>query len=253
MIAVDLEKKNNVYISPTTSANSAFEELYIALRKKEERIYNDDELKLLPQINSSHPHSNEWQVRKKSTEKLLKYLEAKKTALKILEVGCGNGWLSNQLSTIKEATVIGLDINLTELQQAARVFKNLNLSFVYGDLRSGLFISDKFDIIVFAASIQYFPFVDEILNCAMQNLKPGGEIHILDSHFYKKNKINQARERTYEYYAALGFPEMADHYFHHGIYELKPYDHKKLFNPLSFKNRIIKNRNSFAWICITKS
>jgi ubiquinone/menaquinone biosynthesis C-methylase UbiE len=67
-------------------------------------------------------------------------------------VGC-----RHRLSSISRK-ITGLDINFTEIQQAARVFNGCQkIKFVYGDLRSGILYGRQFDIIVFAASIQYFP------------------------------------------------------------------------------------------------
>ena len=43
-----------------------FEKLYISLRKKEGRIfYNEEEIVKLPVIFSSHPLYKEWKIRKR--------------------------------------------------------------------------------------------------------------------------------------------------------------------------------------------
>jgi protein-L-isoaspartate O-methyltransferase len=47
-----------------------------------------------------HRHYHEWQIRKASSNRLVKYLAKKQKILEILEVGCGNGWLSAKLSVI---------------------------------------------------------------------------------------------------------------------------------------------------------
>ncbi len=76
---------------------------------------------------------------KRTARRLVHYLGARKKTLEILEVGCGNGWLTHQLADIPGTRVTGLDINFTELQQAARVFSNdPNLRFIHGDMRSGI-------------------------------------------------------------------------------------------------------------------
>src|SRR4029077_4504485 len=146
--------------------------------------------------------------------------------------------------------VIGLDINLTELQQAARVFdKNSKLKFVYADIRSDILSELKFDIIVFAASIQYFSPLQEILDVALRQLYREGEIHIIDSHFYKPDEIGAAKERTRKYYESLGLPGMASYYYHHSIAELKPYNHQILRDPRSIKNKLFDD-NPFFWISV---
>ena len=57
-----------------------------------------------------------------------------------------------------------MDINSTELQQAQRVFRNRsNARFLYGQIDSDIDKDEKFDVILFAASIQYFQSLKEIL------------------------------------------------------------------------------------------
>src|SRR5215213_9914853 len=95
-----------------------FEELYIFLRDYEGRIYTDDEVAKLPDIKANHRYKQEWGIRKRSSQKPKHYLKKKKKSLNILEVGCGNGWLSHQLSAIENSIVKGIDINQIELSQA---------------------------------------------------------------------------------------------------------------------------------------
>src|SRR5579872_2058605 len=167
-----------------------FEKAYINTRSLEGRLYTDEDLMKLPDIAEYHTHYREWRLRKRSTQHLLHYLSAKKRSLEILEVGCGNGWLSHQLAEIRGSEVTGLDINFTELQQAARVFNDdPNLHFIHGDIRSAILGDRLFDCIVFAATIQYFPSLKKILHWSLTYLKPGGEIHILDSHLYRPEEI----------------------------------------------------------------
>ncbi|HEY1871630.1 MAG TPA: methyltransferase domain-containing protein, partial [Chitinophagaceae bacterium] len=206
---------------------SQFETGYIALRKKENRLYSDEQVKWLPEIEETHPHYKEWQMRSHSSNKLAQHLSNKKRELNILEVGCGNGWLCSQLSKIPGSNVAGIDINTTELEQAKRVFGHVeNLEFFYSELADQNARNENFDAIVFAASIQYFASLDEILVPAMQLLNPKGEIHILDSHFYKSSELETARQRSVDYYRSVEFPELSKHYFHHSLDELKPYHHK---------------------------
>jgi SAM-dependent methyltransferase len=244
---------NNLYIPVDNEIKSDFEQQYIRLRAMENRIYSDEELFHLPDIAPSHPHFKEWMIRKRSSGQLIAKLERKKDLLSILEVGCGNGWLSYQLSRIPGSRVIGLDVNLTELQQASRVFNtNSKLKFIYGDIRTGIINDMQFDVIVFAASIQYFSSVSGILNACLQYLYQNGEIHIIDSPFYRKKEVEAARNRTKEYYSGLGFPGMTDYYYHHCITELDLYDHRLLRNPFSIRHKFFGNNHPFPWICIKK-
>lgn len=236
-----------------------FESLYLQLRQKERRVYSDEEVAALPGIAASHPHAREWELRKLSAEKLVAYIQKQKlgsqdrSSVKILEIGCGNGWLSHQLSGIAQSHVIGIDINFNELQQAARVFQNrANLHFLYSSPASEIFEKGQFDIIVFAASIQYFQSLKDTLGNTIQLLNANGEIHIIDSFFYPASGLQAARQRSLLYFEAAGFPEMADWYFHHSWEDLDAFNHSLLYDPAAFFNKLLMNKIPFPWIRIKR-
>jgi ubiquinone/menaquinone biosynthesis C-methylase UbiE len=147
--------------------------------------------------------------------------------------------------------VAGIDINEAELKQAGRVFGDKNLQFIYGGIGSVDLI--EFDQIIFAASIQYFSSLKEIIGMAMQKLNPHGEIHILDTHFYKKGEIKEAQQRTIDHFTELGFPEMSAFYFHHSIDELNSFPNEILYQPSFFQKKLFNSKNPFPWICIRKT
>lgn len=248
---------NTLTIAKHLSVNSSaaakiFAGQYYLLRKKENRIYTDEELQQLPNISRTHPHYKEWLVRKRSCKRLLRYLGNKQTPLNILEVGCGNGWLCAQLATLPNATVTGIDINTEELKQAQRVFAgSTNTSFITGELGKNILHDKRYDVIVFAASIQYFPSVKKILQTALSHLTLMGEVHIMDSVFYKKNELVTASQRSRDYFTKLSFPQMTDYYFHHSIDTLQHFECRVLYNPQSFFNRILPGRNPFHHFIIT--
>jgi SAM-dependent methyltransferase len=226
-----------------------FSEIYNAVRSKEVRIFSDEDVKRLPVVDESHPHAREWKIRAGSAKWLKKELERSFTSPKILEVGCGNGWLSAFLSENKSWQVTGIDINTYELEQAQRSFRNKkNLRFENADIMSGN-ITKKFDVILFAASIQYFSSLPDILHAALGLLNGDGKIYILDSIFYKKHETESAKKRTDQYYTKLGIPEMTDHYFHHSIESLKDFNYKILGRPDNFFIRNLR-KNPFYRICI---
>jgi len=228
-----------------------FEKKYILIRTLENRLYTDDELAKLPEISATHTHHKEWQIRKNSCQRLVRYLSTRRRSPEILEIGCGNGWLSHQLAQIPGTKVTGMDINFTELQQAARVFSNdPNLRFIHGDIDSGSLGERQFDCIVFAASIQYFPSLKKVLFKTLSCLKAGGEIHVLDTPFYKPENVERAKRQSIAYYTSFGYPEMADYYFHHSIEDLRPFHHVLLHNPHSVKSRLLGVKSPFPWIRI---
>lgn len=216
----------------------AKERLYLEVRRREGRVLDDDDVKMLPNISATSPYTQEWRWRKRSFLRLKRYLSHKKTQhLRILDLGCGNGWMANRLAENQAWSVIGMDLNVAELTQGARLFGRKNLQFVYADLwqnalleAPGIASQDTidalglpasglpgaFDIIVLAASVQYFPNLESLVASLQALLNTGGEIHLIDSQFYpSKTAKAAAKQRTLDYYTAAGVPEMADYYHHH--------------------------------------
>jgi len=228
-----------------------FEDLYIGVRQQEKRMYTDEQLRNLPEIDSLHVYSKEWKIRKRSAERLIAYLQRKRRNLRILEVGCGNGWLSAKMAALSNTKVTGLDINQVEIAQAGRVFKTDNLDFIYDTFNDSTFEKEKFDVVVFAASIQYFPSLINVLNQALAVLNERGEIHIIDTPFYDALGASEADQRSRNYYTALGFPEMAEHYYHHSLSEFWGFKYRELFNPDKIFNRLFR-KDPFYWIAIRK-
>ncbi|HEU5291858.1 MAG TPA: class I SAM-dependent methyltransferase [Cyclobacteriaceae bacterium] len=246
-----------VYFQHGLDKKEAFEKKYLSIREKENRIYSDDQVSKLPEISSTHPHFLEWQMRKESMYRLLYYLKSKKIK-RILDIGCGNGWLSSHLAKTK-AEVFALDINEIELKQGSRVFKEMNnLTFLYADVLSNPFKNENlFDLIVVSSAIQYFPDVRSLLSSLQLLLSDQGEIHILDSPVYQsKTEAVRAKKRSEEYFNSMGHAWMNYYYFHHTIDQFRLFNFKILYDPASFfsrlKNRFVK-ASPFPWIVIPKS
>jgi len=231
-------------------------ELYLRLREKEGRLYADDIVASLPRIPAGHPFAAEWRARAKSASRLTRYLSARPGPLCILELGCGNGWLSNLLSKAGH-TVLGIDQNRHELKQAARVFcGSSHLSFFEADIFSAPFISARFDVIILASVLQYFEDASSLISVLSNYLRPAGEIHILDTPLYLDNELDAAIFRSEQYYSSLGFPEMKNHYFHHCVSELHALNPKILYQPrsltLRLKRLVGQDDSSFPWLMIKK-
>lgn len=229
-----------------------FEQLYFSLREKEGRIYTDEQLLHLPGIEKEHPHFAEWQLRKESYLRLENYLRKRVFPVKILEVGCGNGWLSHRLSFLPGTGITGIDINRIELQQAQRVFTHIsNLHFINTTIDT--MEPGEFDHIIFAASIQYFSSLRKIIGIARQKLKQRGEIHILDTCFYKEKEVKEAQKRTVDHFDRFGFPGMSAFYFHHSLDELNSFNYEINYEPSFFQRQFYSSKNPFPWICIKKT
>jgi ubiquinone/menaquinone biosynthesis C-methylase UbiE len=231
-----------------------FEKQYHDLRQREERIYSNQQIARLPDIESTHIHYREWMIRKISAAQLVSTLKKKNARLNILEIGCGNGWLSATIAGIKNVSVTGIDINRVELMQAVTVFeKKENLRFIYGDIRTSSLKQHAYDVIVFAACLQYFQSLPGIISQALGLLAASGEIHVIDTPFYSKKQGSLAAKRSRDYYASLGFMEMSDFYFHHGLEDLSGFNYRVVYNPDRFYNRFKRKQQPFYRILIKPS
>ena len=208
------------------------EAAYLRARRLEGRLLSDEAVVRLPHLPRSRPivfgrlpfalcplpFEQEWRWRRRSFERLRKYLLKKhaQQPLRILDLGCGNGWMSNRLAEQPQWEVWAVDLNETELEQGARCFASPNLRFVYADVLAGVLPQNGFDVVVLAASVQYFSDLPALWAVLHKLLTISGEIHVADSHFYQ-NEVTRAaaRQRTVDYYTRLGVPEMAAFYHHH--------------------------------------
>lgn len=228
-------------------------DLYLRVREKEGRLYSDDLLARLPDIPTGHPLAEEWRARSVSASRLTRYLLRRPQPLLVLDLGCGNGWLANLLAA-SGLHVLGMDRNHLELRQAARVFSsNHRLGFLEADIFSAPFPPALFDVILLASVIQYFPDLPTLLSLLLKYLKPGGEIHVMDSPLYNDDAgVEAAAARTQTYYASLGFPQMAAFYFHHRFSVLQSFSPRVLYSPrmLALKRLFGKPDSPFPWFVI---
>ena len=231
-------------------------ELYLKIREKEGRLYSDQIVVRLPSIPDEHPLVVEWSARSASAWRLARYISFRRQPLSILDLGCGNGWLSNLIS--KSARMVtGVDQNQYELKQAARVFcSNPKLAFLEADIYAAPFRGESFDMIILASALQYFQNASELILILLKYLRPQGEIHILDTPLYSENEIEDAKLRTRGYYTSLGFPAMAEHYFQHRASDLDDLHPRRLYNPHSLIQRLKRWMGQidspFPWVVIRK-
>lgn len=229
-------------------------DLYLRAREKEGRLFPDEVVRRLPDLPVGHPLRAEWRLRAASCARLARYLRGLPPPLAVLDLGCGNGWLANRLAQIPQARVWGADPNLVELAQARRVFSRPGLTFLAAGAPHLPFPPCAFDVIVLASVIQYFPDLPGLLHSLRILLKPGGEIHLLDSPLYAEEELPAARQRTLAYYQALGCPEMAAYYHHHTAAAPEPFSPRWLYRPEALSARLARRFGRaappFPWVIL---
>lgn len=242
-----MDKKHNDAViywrEPEPAARQ--ESLYLELRRREGRVLTDDAVQLLPETARNSPHAREWRWRRRSFQRLQQYFYRRFPArAQILDLGCGNGWMANQLAKNPAWTITAMDLNEEELNQGARLFGRENLRIVYGSVPLPAGVSDTFDVIVLAASVQYFPDLSELVQALRNRLNPGGEIHFIDSHFYPGPAARAAAQaRTKAYYTQAGVPDMTAFYHHHLMSEAMGLGAENLNSSLA-----IRLLQKFRWL-----
>jgi ubiquinone/menaquinone biosynthesis C-methylase UbiE len=236
------EQNGVIYLQDAGSSGdlNRFEDLYTKVRGWEGRIYPDEIVKDLPDTPKGHPLEREWKMRSISAGRFIHYAVRHFPDARVLELGCGNGWFSNKIKSANPGfDVYGMDINSTELEQAARVFAGRGIRFLYGDIFNDVLNERSFDLIVLNSTLQYFPYVKKLLRQLYPLLRTGGEIHVLDTPFYGDHrKAFKASRRSAGYYKEIGVPEMASHYFHHAYQDILQRNYSKLYDPVSFATRL---------------
>jgi SAM-dependent methyltransferase len=146
--------KDGIY-SQLDLSRDEFEREYTGIREKEGRMHDDNVARYLPEVGIDHPLYNEWKLRAYSAKHFVSYLELNRCR-SIVEVGCGNGWLTSYIQNRMKISACGIDVEKKELQQAARI-SNGKSAFVRGDIFSKGFDDLKADVVLLVSCIQYFP------------------------------------------------------------------------------------------------
>lgn len=248
---MSLKEIERIYVSEDAlNRFSEFEKLYIDIRKKEQRILSIHEIRNLPYANRKSPHYCEWRLRRKSIDRFIHYLDKKEGTLRILDIGCGNGFFAHIMSK-RNHELVGVDVSLNELKQASLAFQSVNLKWYCLDIMNEPLPEEKFDIITFNASFQYFKNPLDIINVCKGYLSRHGEIHIMDSPFYSKEEITAAKGRSDLYYENMTSRQMSKYYFHHDIDELNKFNVQVMYDPNHWVYSWRKTFESpFHWIRI---
>ncbi len=236
--------------------NNEFESIYLKVRDNEKRILPDNELLNLPFASEKNPHKKEWDLRAKSYLRFKKYLKRIKEKINVMDLGCGNGWFCGQLSKSFDHNFYCVDINMTELTQGRRVFNSGKIKCIYADIFTFEIPNALFDVVIINAAVQYFPDLKKLVERILVLLKDNGEIHIIDSPIYKSIEVENAKQRSFDYYSLMDSQEMAEHYHHHTWNELSTFNYNILYDPRLFMKRINRlfsiDDSPFPWIKITQ-
>ncbi|HTM47833.1 MAG TPA: class I SAM-dependent methyltransferase [Bryobacteraceae bacterium] len=180
---------------------------YGTIRKAEGRGSSDRAYYLaLPFQDLSGRNSGQWRIRAAT----YRYFESKllpERCCDVLDIGAGNGWMSNRLS-LRGHRPVAVDIFTDPLDGlgAAREFGSFPC--VEAEFDRLPFAGGQFDLAVFNSSLHYSTDYHGTLAEARRCLRPGGRIVVLDSPLYKRREHGEKMrgERHRQFQAQYGFP-----------------------------------------------
>jgi SAM-dependent methyltransferase len=195
-----------------------FVEDYQFIRAAEGRgSTNHDYYLALPYRDLSGRNSSQWAIRART----FRYIERKilpgmitraRPALRILDLGAGNGWMSYRLAK-QGHTPIAVDL-LTNNQdglEAAEHYKQA-LPFVFPRFQAELdnlpFADSQFDLVIFNASFHYSENYEDTMAEALRCVRRNGTVIIADTPWYSDEQtgLRMIIERRSGFVKRFGFP-----------------------------------------------
>jgi ubiquinone/menaquinone biosynthesis C-methylase UbiE len=155
----------------------------------------------LPFEDLSGRNAEQWRMRA-ITYRFLESRLLPKAALDILDIGAGNGWLSNRLAQ-KGHRPVAVDIFTDPLDGlGAAPHYGISFPLVEAEFDRLPFAGRQFDWAIFNCSLHYSTDYRLTLEEALRCLRPGGQIVILDSPMYKLRqhgeRMREERHRQFE-------------------------------------------------------
>jgi SAM-dependent methyltransferase len=202
------------FLLPESEAHYArFIAEYEAIRRSEQRGSTSANFyRALPFKDLSDRFRSDWRIRARSYSVLVKNILTRlqnplERSLRVLDVGAGNGWLSNRLAAQGDH-VMAVDLLVNE-QDGLGAWKYYDNSFVPVQAQfDHLPVTDRYaDVVIFNASLHYAEDYATTLTEALRVLAEKGLIIIMDTPVYRKNSSGDAmvEERKKDFSARYGF------------------------------------------------
>jgi 2-polyprenyl-3-methyl-5-hydroxy-6-metoxy-1,4-benzoquinol methylase len=186
---------------------------YETVRMSEGRSSTGEFYRHLPFQDLSGLRPGDWKIRAVSfralLEKVLIPMEQElRQSLVILDLGAGNGWLSNRLAQ-RGHSLAAVDLvcnnwdGLGTYVHYETPFTPIQAEFNWLPFRDA-----GIDLVIFNASLHYSTDYETTLHEAMRVLHPGGELVIMDSPVYRdpKSGFQMVSERESAFTRQFGFP-----------------------------------------------
>jgi SAM-dependent methyltransferase len=205
------------FLPPERQAYYAtFSREYEAVRRAEGRAGGSDFYRGLPDQDLSGLRVGDWRIRAASFRALLDGIvspleQRLERPLVVLDLGAGNGWLSNRLAQRGHA-LAAVDLICNDWDGLG-AFIHYETSFepVQAEFDALPFQDSGFDLAVFNASLHYSVSYETTLSETLRVLRPGGKLVVMDSPLYSDPESGRqmVAERERLFSLEFGFPSNA--------------------------------------------
>lgn len=84
------------------------------------------------------------------------FVERVAAGQRVLDVGCGNGFLANRIADVAGATVVGVDVIAANVEKARRLHAHVRATFVEGDILRDV-PPGGFDVVAMSNVLEHLP------------------------------------------------------------------------------------------------
>lgn len=192
---------------------SAFLQDYETIRRSEGRGSRDKAYYArLPEWDLSGRLSHDWKIRAKSFKTFLQQVlipleKNLKRPLRILDLGAGNGWLSNRLA-LRGHDLAAIDLTMNDFDGlGCRRFYDSSFQSMQAEFDRLPLPDRSADLAIFNASLHYSVNLEETLKEALRVLEAAGVLVIVDSPLYHDSSsgAQMVAERRAEFLKRYGF------------------------------------------------
>ena len=189
---------------------------YEIVRRAEGRGSRDPAYyRALPYHDLSGNMSADWRIRAASFDMLLQKIHFSadhlSRSLRVLDLGAGNGWLSNRLAQ-RGYSVAAVDLITNEFDGLG-CYRYYESAFVpvQAEFDQLPFQDGSADLIIFNASLHYSVNIPRTLEESLRVLTKKGELIVLDSPVYRdaSSGARMVQERERQFTQQYGFPSNA--------------------------------------------
>jgi len=197
------------------SVYSQFIQDYETIRRAEGRGSQEAAYyRALPYHDLSGKMSADWRIRGASFDMFLKKVIApEKHSLRILDLGAGNGWLSNRLAR-RGHSVAAVDLMTNDFDGlGCWRFYDAKFTSTQAEYDHLPFVHGIADLVIYNASLHYSVNIRETLAESLRVLSATGKLVVLDSPVYRKagSGAQMVKERESQFANRFGFPSNALH------------------------------------------